>query len=155
MGSIHASADAAMPATKHFVLAALRRGRLPQFQELHPGASERHSCPPPSSTARSKAGPWTRRGGASRRPNGRLAQSRTSAPRTRSGARDCVNCAHSATQNSAAPLNRPTSCTPLARCSRDRSSQSPLPKTPSTQPWQRRQTTKTTRRCQTHRLSWS
>ena len=27
------------PATKHFVLAALRRGRLP-------GASERHSCPP-------------------------------------------------------------------------------------------------------------
>ena len=33
------------PAAKHFVLAALRRGRLPQLQELQPGASERHSCP--------------------------------------------------------------------------------------------------------------
>ena len=33
------------PATMHVVLAALRRGRLPQLQELHPGASERHSCP--------------------------------------------------------------------------------------------------------------
>ena len=33
------------PATKHVVLAALRRGRLPQRQELHTGASERHSCP--------------------------------------------------------------------------------------------------------------
>ena len=33
------------PATKHVVLAALRRGRLPQLQELHPGAGERHSCP--------------------------------------------------------------------------------------------------------------
>ena len=31
------------PAT-HFVLAALRRGRLPQLQELHPDAGERHSC---------------------------------------------------------------------------------------------------------------
>ena len=34
------------PATKHFVLAALRCGRLPKLQELHPGAGERHSCPP-------------------------------------------------------------------------------------------------------------
>ena len=33
------------PATKHVVLAALRRGRLPQLQELHPDAGERHSCP--------------------------------------------------------------------------------------------------------------
>ena len=33
------------PAAQHILLAALRRGRLPQFQELHPGASERHSCP--------------------------------------------------------------------------------------------------------------
>ena len=33
------------PAAKHVLLAALRRGRLPQLQELHPGASERHSCP--------------------------------------------------------------------------------------------------------------
>ena len=33
------------PATKHVVLAALRRASLPQLQELHPGASERHSCP--------------------------------------------------------------------------------------------------------------
>ena len=33
------------PATKHVVLAAMRRGRLPQFQELHPGAGEHHSCP--------------------------------------------------------------------------------------------------------------
>ena len=33
------------PATKHVVPAALRHGRLPQLQELHPGASERHACP--------------------------------------------------------------------------------------------------------------
>ena len=33
------------PATKHVVLAALRRGRLPQLQELHPDAGERHPCP--------------------------------------------------------------------------------------------------------------
>ena len=33
------------PAAQHFVLAALRRGRLPLLQELHPGAGERHSCP--------------------------------------------------------------------------------------------------------------
>ena len=33
------------PATKHVALAALRRGRLPQLQELHPDAGERHSCP--------------------------------------------------------------------------------------------------------------
>ena len=33
------------PATKHVVLAALRRGRLPQLQELHPDAGERHSGP--------------------------------------------------------------------------------------------------------------
>ena len=35
----------ASSATKHFVLAALRRGRLPQLQERHPDAGERHSCP--------------------------------------------------------------------------------------------------------------
>ena len=33
------------PATKHVVLAALRRGRLPQLQELHPDTGERHPCP--------------------------------------------------------------------------------------------------------------
>ena len=33
------------PAAQHVVLAALRRGRLPQLQELHPGAGECHSCP--------------------------------------------------------------------------------------------------------------
>ena len=33
------------PATKHIVPSALRRGRLPQLQELHPGAGERHACP--------------------------------------------------------------------------------------------------------------
>ena len=33
------------PATKHVVPAALRRGRLPQLQELHSDAGERHSCP--------------------------------------------------------------------------------------------------------------
>ena len=34
-----------LPTTKHVVPTALRRGRLPQLQELHPGAGERHSCP--------------------------------------------------------------------------------------------------------------
>ena len=58
------------------------------------------------------------------------------------------------TKHSTRPLKRPTSCTPLA-CSRDRSSQSPLQQTLWTGPWQRRQTTKTTRLCQTHRMSWS
>ena len=33
------------PSVQHVVLAARRPGRLPQLQELHPGASERHSCP--------------------------------------------------------------------------------------------------------------
>ena len=33
------------PDTKRVVLAALRRGRLPQLQELRPDAGERHSCP--------------------------------------------------------------------------------------------------------------
>ena len=33
------------PAAQHGLLAALRRCRLRQLQELHPGASERHSCP--------------------------------------------------------------------------------------------------------------
>ena len=47
-------------------------------------------------------------------------------------------------------VEEPTSCTPFAR-----SSQSPFPKTPWTGPWQRRQTTKTTRPCQTRRLSRS
>ena len=37
-GVLHAAAQ-------QFVLAALRRGRLLQLQELHPSASERHSCP--------------------------------------------------------------------------------------------------------------
>ena len=60
---------------------------------------------------------------------------------------------HRATPNSTRPLKRPTSCTPLALCSRDRWSWSPLPKTPWTWPWQRRQTTRTTRPCQTRRPS--
>ena len=33
------------PATKHVEFAALRRGRLPQLQELQSGAGVRHSCP--------------------------------------------------------------------------------------------------------------
>ena len=33
------------PAAQHVVLAALRLGRLPQLQELHPGSSKRHACP--------------------------------------------------------------------------------------------------------------
>ena len=33
------------PAAQHVVLAALRRCRLPQLQELHPDAGERHACP--------------------------------------------------------------------------------------------------------------
>ena len=56
MASIHASEGtlAAMkptrravlhPAAQHVVFAALRRGRLPQLQELHPDAGERHACP--------------------------------------------------------------------------------------------------------------
>ena len=45
------------PATRHVVLAALRRGRLPQLQELHPDAGERHSCPlrPQSSSTKIEA----------------------------------------------------------------------------------------------------
>ena len=59
MASIHASVGtlAAMKATfprvalcfiqtlRTSYLAALRPGSLPQLQELHPDASERHSCP--------------------------------------------------------------------------------------------------------------
>ena len=153
MASIHASADTLAakrasrrtvlpPVTKHFVLAALRSGRLPKLQELHPGASERHSCLLCHRRLVRRLG----------QEQGMVAP-RTSATRTRSGARDGVNCAHRATPNSARPLKRPTSCTPLARCSRDRSSQSPLLRTPWNGLWQRRQTTKMTRPCQTHRSS--
>ena len=44
MASIHASRDhqGRHPAAQHVVLAAMRRGQ--QVQELHPGASARHSC---------------------------------------------------------------------------------------------------------------
>ena len=56
-----------------------------------------------------------------------------------------VACAPTQKQNSARPLKRPKSCTPLALCSRDRSRQSPPQQTPWTGQWQRHQTTKTTR----------
>ena len=44
-GDVPSRRTALPPATKHVALAALRRGRLPQLQELHPDAGERHSYP--------------------------------------------------------------------------------------------------------------
>ena len=86
---------------------------------------------------------------------GHLAQSRTSATRTRFRQLGGVHCVPTATTISARLLQRPTSCTPMATYSRNRSNQSPLPKTLC--PWRARQTTKTTRPCLTrqHRLHLS
>ena len=69
------------PATKHVVLAALRRGRLPQLQELHPGAGEHHACSLRPRWLLQQLG-HEQHGGASLRPTVQLAQSRTSATRT-------------------------------------------------------------------------
>ena len=47
IGLMNQSSTVLHPAAQHVLLAALRRRRLPQLQELHPGANERHSSPPP------------------------------------------------------------------------------------------------------------
>ena len=78
------------------------------------------------------------------RPNGPLGHSRTCARGTRRGQLAGIACVTTATIS--AP--RPTSCTPLATCSRNRSNQSPLPKALWNGPW-RKSRTKTTRQ---HRL---
>ena len=72
------------PAAQHFVLAALRRGRLTQIQELHPGAGDHDA-------ARRLV---RRRGhGDDRlRPNGQLAPPWTSATKNRRGAPVGVHC---------------------------------------------------------------
>ena len=93
--------------------------------------------------------------GASLRPNGHLVQPRTSARRTRRGPQDGVAYGHTATTSSKLPLQRPRRSTPMMSSSPGSSSRSPLPKTPWTGPWQRRQTMRTTRPCQTRRLSRS
>ena len=49
------------------------------------------------------------------------------------------------------PSQRPRHSTPTISSCPSASSRSPLPKTPWTGPWQRRQTTRTTRPCQTRR----
>ena len=51
------------------------------------------------------------------------------------------------------PSQRPRHSIPATSSSPSTSSRSPLPKTPWNGPWQRRQTTRTTRPCQTLRLS--
>ena len=88
------------PAAQHVVLAALRRGRLPQLQELHPDAGERHACPRRPRWLLQMPG---HHGGASLRPNGHLVQPRTCARRTRRGQLDGIACAQAATPSSAMP----------------------------------------------------
>ena len=78
-----------------------------------------------------------------------MRQSRTCARRTLHGQQGGVACAQKATTSSGRLLKRPTSCTPLATCSRNRSSRSPLPKILWNGPWQKRQTMRTTRPSQT------
>ena len=86
-------------------------------------------------------------------PNGHLVQPRTCATRTRRGQLDGIACAPAATPSSVRPSQRPRHSTPTMSSSPSTLSRSPLPKTLWTGPWQRRQTTRTTRPCQTHRLS--
>ena len=113
------------PAAQHLVLSALRRGRLPQLQELHPDACECRSYPLRPRRVVRRLG-HEQGGDDSLRPNGQLEQSRTSATKSRRGRLVGVACAPTATTNSARPLKRPTSCTPLATCSGNRSNQSRL-----------------------------
>ena len=142
--------------TKHFVLAALRRGRLPQLQELHPDPGGHD------------AGPlflrrWIRRRGHEQSMAAPVFDgmgiSRSHGPvREEPGVDNPVaSLARTATTIAVRLLKRPTSCTPLATCSRNRSSRSPLPKTLWNGPWQKRRTMRTTRLCQTRRLipTWS
>ena len=162
MANIHAS-EATMTATKatfpHVVLCLipprkLRTGtpaiwRLPQLQELHPDAGERHSCPLRHRRLVRRLG---HEQGMAAPVFGRIGGSRTHGPlRHKPGVDDWL-----------ASLARPhRRRIPRGRRRGQRAArhwrvvretdQSPLPKTPWTRPWQRRQTTKTTRPCS---LEW-
>ena len=131
-----------VPATKHVVLAALRRVRLPQFQELHPDAGERPLRPR-----------WHLRRLGHEQGMATTVFGRTSAARTRLGLLVGVFRAPTAMPTSKKPWQRPRHSTPTMSSSPSTSSQSPLPKTPWNGPWQRRQTTKTPRWCQAHHSS--
>ena len=100
-GRIPSHRDVLHPAAQHVVLAALRRGRLPQLQELHPDAGERHACPLRHRRLIRRPGFEKKHGGANLRPNGHLG--RTCARRTRRGQLDGIACAQAATPSSAMP----------------------------------------------------
>ena len=120
------------PAVQHVVLAR-RPGRLPQLRELHPGASERNSCPlRPQRHLR-------RRG-----HEQNMAAEWATWPVTDL----CEKNQAWTTGWHRLRAPRPTSCTPPSTCSRNRSNQSPLPKALWSGPW-RKSRTKTTRQ---HRL---
>ena len=143
------------PATKHVVPAALRRGRLPQLQELHPGAGEHHACPLRPRWLLRRLG---HEQGMAAPVFGRLGISRSRGPsarRTWRGRQDGVACEHTATTSSKLPSLTPPSSTLKASSSPGTSNRSPLPRTSWTGPWQRRHTARTTRPCQTRRLSRS
>ena len=116
------------PATKHVVLATLRRGRLPQLQELHPGASERHSCPLRHRRLVRRLG---HEQGMAAPVIGRMGGSRSHGPlRQEQGVDNWrITCAHAATP-STRPSQRPTSCTPLASCSPEHIELEPAPAHP-------------------------
>ena len=143
------------PATKHIVLAALRRGRLPQLQELHPDAGERHSCP-----LRPR---WLLRRLVHEQSMeapvfGRLCSSRSHGPLRREQGVDNWMASLARRQQRRVPRGRRRgrgTSRPRWALLQAHRARSPLPKTPWNGPWQRRQTTKTTRPCQTRRLSRS
>ena len=99
----------------------------------------------------SKAWPRTKHGGASLRPNGQLAQSRTSAARTRFGTTGWRPLrAHSVAHSKKPSKRLPRSMLTMSS-SPSTSRRSPLRKTLWSGPWQKHQTMTTTRPCQTRR----
>ena len=143
-----------LPATKHVVLAALRRGRFPQLQELHPDARERHSCPLRPRWHLRRLGheqAWRRQS-----PAEWAARAVTYiCDENKAWTTGWRPLRATAMPTSKKPSQRPWHSTPTMSSSPSTSSRSLLPKTPWPGPWRRRQTTRTTRPCQTRRLSRS
>ena len=142
------------PTTKHVVLAALRGGRLPQLQELHPGAGERHSCPLRPRRLLRRLG---REHGMAAPVFGRMGGSHSHGPLRHKpgvGVRVASLARPHRRRIPARPLKRPTSCTPL-RLVREIEPE-PAPNGPRGMGHGRvRPTTKTTRPCQTRHSSRS
>ena len=103
--------------------------------------------PPPSTPTRARWPPWRR--------SSLTSYCASSRHKTRPRLRQLggVHCVPTAMPTSKKPTQRPRHSIPATSSSPSTSSRSPLPMTPWTGPWKRRQTARTTRPCQTRRLS--